>query len=480
MKNINFKFIGILLLVVLALGSCKKWIDPNVNISPDAPPEADISTILSYAEVNMAYNTVGGNDLARVTAIWMQYIAGMARQSRAEQNYLWYNSDDNNLWASNYSTTMADLKKIIEKADAKIAGAPADQTVGHVYKGIAEVLLANALGVTTDVWGDIPYSQAFQGSTNLQPGFDSQEKIYTTIQDMLTDAISNLRLTTSTAQRDFIYGGDAALWTEAAWALKARYALHLSKIDPANAYKNALAMIDSGAIASNADDLQFVFSGMPYSNPFFNFEYERGDVQMHSTLIDTLIGRQDPRLPAYADPSGPDFIGAGFGYTGDGSEIAWPGVAVAYEASPVQFITYTELLFIKAEAKLKIGTGTYPMSEVKNDLVAAVTASMDKWGVYDATYMTFYDAAIQAIPDAAVDVIFTEIMRQKWIAMYCQLEAYNDWRRTNNVIALTANPDGVKVEIPRRYPYPVDEVTYNSNTPVVADIWQRVWWDKAK
>ncbi|MCX6245673.1 MAG: SusD/RagB family nutrient-binding outer membrane lipoprotein [Bacteroidetes bacterium] len=479
MKKINFKFIGILLLVILALGSCKKWIDPNVNTYKDSPPDVDMSVLLAYAETNMAYNTIGGNDNARVVSMWMQYINGMARQSAIQQNYLLNNSDINNLWNSNYSTTMTDLVQIMNKADVKLA-LPAEASVGHVYKGIAEVLMANTLGVTTDVWGDIPYSESFLGFENLQPKFDSQQEIYITIQALLDDAIVHLRATSSSASRDLIYGGSASKWLAAAWAFKARYALHLSKVPGNTAYADALRFIDSGAIAANADDCDFVFTSMPYSNPFFNFEYERGDVQMHSTLIDTLKGRLDPRLGSYADPNGDgDFLGAPFNYAGSGAEISWPGVAVAYEASPVQFITNTEVLFIKAEALLKSGGS---MTNVKSTLVAAVTASMMKWDAFQAPYIAAYDAAIQAIPDAAVNVIFTEIMRQKWIAMYYQLEAFNDWRRTNNVIGLTPNPAGVKAEIPRRFPYSVDEQTYNTNTPVIPNspwqIWERVWWDQ--
>jgi hypothetical protein len=480
MKKINFKFIGILLLVILALGSCKKWIDPNVNTYKDSPPDVDMSVLLAYAETDMAYNTVGGNDMARVVSLWMQYMNGMARQSAIHQNYLLNNSDINNLWNTTYSTSMTDLVQIMNKADVKLGLAPSEQAVGHVYKGIAEVLMALDLGVTTDVWGDIPYSESFLGFDNLQPKFDTQQEIYVTIQKLLDDAIVHLRATSSKAGRDMIYSGSPTKWLAAAWALKARYALHLSKVPGNTAYADALRFIDSGAIASNAGDCDFIFYAMPYSNPFFNFEYERGDVQMHSTLIDTLKGRFDPRLPAYADPNGDgDFIGAGFDYAGSGAEISWPGMAVAYEDSPVQFITYTEILFIKAEALLKSG-GAIP--DVKTTLVAAVTASLEKWGVFDATYIAAYDAAIQAIPDAAVDVIFTEIMRQKWIAMYHQLESFNDWRRTNNVIGLTPNPNAVKVEIPRRFPYSVDEQTYNTNTPVLPNapyqIWERVWWDK--
>ena len=202
---------------------------------------------------------------------------------------------------------------------------------------------------------------------------------------------------------------------------------------------------------------------------------------MHSTLIDTLLFRQDPRIAVYADPNGDgNFKGANFDYSGDGSDISWPGSAVAYENSPVQFMTYVECLFIKAEGKLKTGA---PMADVKTALVAAVGASMDKWGVFNGTYMAAYDSAIQHIPDIAV---YPEIMRQKWIALYFQLESFNDWRRTDNVIGLTANfiPGAKKHEIPRRYPYSVDEQTYNSHTPVLPnnpyEIWDRVWWDPAK
>ena len=70
---------------------------------------------------------------------------------------------------------------------------------------------------------------------------------------------------------------------------------------------------------------------------------------------------------------------------------------------------------------------------------------------------------------------------QKWIALYNQAEAFNDWRRTNNVIGLSANPTTAaqKNEIPRHYPEAQTEVNYNPNTPKGIDLWTRVWWDVA-
>jgi len=105
---------------------------------------------------------------------------------------------------------------------------------------------------------------------------------------------------------------------------------------------------------------------------------------------------------------------------------------------------------------------------------------MDNGEFLIQTYMAIYKRIYPGYSDAATDLLFTEIMRQKWIALYFQIESYNDWRRTNKCYWIDSQPEGSKIEIPRRYPYSVDEVTYNSNTPVVADIWQRVWWDLAK
>jgi hypothetical protein len=199
---------------------------------------------------------------------------------------------------------------------------------------------------------------------------------------------------------------------------------------------------------------------------------------MHKTFIDMLNQRFDPRLAVYADPTGDGtFVGAGFSYGGDGSDVSWPGAAVAYEASSVQFITNAEVQFIKVECEFMTGVDE---ATVKADLVAAVGASMDNWGVFSEGYMAAYDSAM-AQPTVTGPALFHEIMVQKYIALYFQAESYNDWRRTENAMGLVPNDlsTAARNEIPRRYPYSVDEVTYNSNTPKITDIWERVWWDKA-
>lgn len=468
MKNINIKLIGLVFLMALALGSCKKWIDTGLNTNPDAPTDVPMSSILTGVQANMAYNTIGGNDMVRVTSLWMQYFQGTARQSQGTTNYILRDGDVNNQWVTNYTNTMMNLKTIMNKAAA---------SNNATYLGIAEVLMANSLGICTDVWGDIPYSAAFQGQTNLTPSFDNQQKVYESILALLDDAIVQLGSEGATAvDGDVMYGGEPALWLEAAHSLKARYILHLSKLD-ANAWANALAALQGG-ISSNDNDLEFqFFDASGNENPLYQFMTQRGDLTMHKVFVDTLwTKRQDPRTPMFATFTGDTlapYTGNGWDETAD--NVSLPGDAVAAASAVVPFVTYVETLFIKAECLYKTGA---PVDQVRQALIDAVTASMQKWNADYAVWMGFYTMYINI---AQGPPLLKEIMTQKWIALYNQAESYADWRRTDNIIGLQANPSqaAVRNEIPRRFPYPTSEKNYNPNTPAVSDIWQRVWWDTA-
>jgi hypothetical protein len=340
--------------------------------------------------------------------------------------------------------------------------------------------MANCLGITSDFWGSIPYSQAFQGSANLTPKFDTQEEIYNTIQNLLDSAVVNLQKSNpgyyDDIQGDMMYGGDKALWVKAAYAFKARYYLHLSKVKSSeDSYGKALLAL-TNAIGSNAEDLQQTFDDSS-PNPLWMFMYQRGDLSMHSYFVNLLnqhIPSVDPRLPVFASTSlvdsipyyGNDFGGEDWGASG-------PGSAVSSTTSPVPLITNVECLFIKTEAEFKTGIAE---GTVKTDLLAAVKASMDKHSVLDSEYMYKFDSVLQGMSG---DILFKEIMVQKYIALYYQAESFNDWRRTENVIGLVPNPTPPAAGrlIPRRYLYPTDEINYNPNTPVITNLYQRVWWD---
>jgi hypothetical protein len=106
------------------------------------------------------------------------------------------------------------------------------------YNAVANIMMAYSLQLTTDMFGDIPYDQAFLGSENFKPGYETQEQIYADIQQLLSDAIAVLGDATLIGDDvslpgpdDYVYSGDLEAWIAFAHALKARCYLHVVEVD---------------------------------------------------------------------------------------------------------------------------------------------------------------------------------------------------------------------------------------------------------
>ena len=455
----NFtKLIAILLVGIVFTTSCEnQWIDPELNVNPDAPADVPMEFLLPAIQANMGYD-LGGNTLMRTSNIWMQYFNGFNRQSLTEARYQVAPSDPNNVWNSSYSGTLMDCTKLLEKATE--ASAP------H-YSAVAKIHIAITLGNLTDFFNDIPYSDAFKGTEGvLSPTFDTQQEIYATIQTLLSEAISEFAQGNGgiALSGDMIYGGDATKWTQAAYSLKARYALNLS-LKNSTAAADALGFAASG-LTSYSDDTQVPFADDKKS-PLFQFMADRGDITMGANFLDMLNATSDPRTSFYATDEGDGFAG---GVAGSDIEagISLPGEYSASEASPVILMSFMETQFIIAEANFMNG-----------DLGAAavayntgVTASVLKVTGDDGSGDTWLSTNAA---ETTSTITLEKIMNAKYLAMYSQNQPYSDWRRTGFPV-LTLAIGAVKSEIPTRFPYAQDEITYNSNTPVVT-ILDRVWWD---
>lgn len=456
MKRIIF----IVLIINVLSVACKKWIDPEMNVDPNNPADVSMAQLIAPVEANLAY--VVGGEMVRYDCSWMQQLAGLQSQAYDVDVYNFSESDVTTPWSWNlYSPGMINLKILLNKAEA--TGSP------H-YAGVAKVLMAYHLGVTTDHWGDIPYSDALRGSENhYKSAYDTQEEIYASIFTMLNEAITDLNAATSLFSpdvEDIIYAGDLDKWKKTAYALKARYNLHLAKRKGSAAYSDALAAL-ANAYTSNNDDFVVVFgSAYNNSNPIYQSEQERpGYYSANSTYMNLLNSTGDPRRIAYFD-----------GNTGSVSGVPNPSAAVispAYSSanSPVSLISYSEIKFIEAEARYKINASDPLAADAYNE---GLKASLQREGVYgDGTWYNAHKV------DAA-SITLEKIMTQKYLSSFLQIETWTDWRRTGFPV-LTLATGAMINQIPRRYPYPDDERLYNGeNMPAGLTITDHVWWDVAK
>jgi hypothetical protein len=457
-KNMKNKFLiyflNLLLVVVFLTTSCKKWIDPEINIDPDNSQDVYAALTLPAAQGNLAY-IYGGFDYVGVTGMWIQYFEGLDRQAYGMYNYNMTSDDCDNFYGNLYSGVMEDCRKIIARTSATGAASP------HL-RGMAEVLQAVALGTAVAVWGDIPYTDAFKGDANLKPKFDTEESIYTAIQALLTTAITDLSVSgadfeenyIAAADQDMIYAGDLDLWIKAAYTLKARYELRLTRKAGKFSADNVLSNLNKG-IASMDEDFQLNFPGnYAYvdDNPLFMFSDNRyGYAINNSNFLDRLTSIDDPRFAVFDD--GDYYIG---------------GPALGYPGSPVLFTSYCEALFIKAECLWtkgdKIGAaGAY------ND---AVAASLEKWDVTDAAWL----ATNAAETDATITL--SKIMNAKYVAMFAQGESWSDYRRYQFAYPALTPPaenqtNGVQ---PSSYPYPTNEkISNGANVPTRGGIIAKLW-----
>lgn len=444
--------------ILLGLTSCQHELE-TFNENPNSPTEVSTpTTLLTGGEIGTIMNSTG--NLPRTLSLFTQHTNGNQFQSLDYTNYFLTETDVETDWANIYQAGV-NLNQIIKQFGAQ----------DPYYDGIARVLMAINIGYATDVWGDVPFSQAFQGINGLSPKYDSQEQVISQIQTYLDTAITDFSKPVSAnknipSSNDIFYGGDISKWRKLAYALKARYALRLTQRDgSAAAAQKALNYLQN-SFTSSSDNLVATFDGGNNQNLWYGFSNQRsGYMSMGKYFVDILKNNNDPRLTYFVglDNHNPS------GYSGSAPEDADTdaspfGSFFAGSASTSNIIfSYSEIKFIEAEAQFRLGNATSAQAALK----AAVSASLvDVTGSDNPTFANTASAA----------VTLQNIITQKYIALFTTIEPYNDWRRTGFPV-LTPNQNSQSKKIPLRLITPKSERTLNTNATVVGDLYAPVWWD---
>lgn len=458
---------------VFALGSlllsqtaCQTYIDINQN--PNQPLTVQESLLLAPLELAVANELMAG-DAARYTNHWTQMIA-VNQPPPNEGTYRQLNEDVNNQWFINYTTCLQNMRLLHDRAEANQS---------YNYSAIADILNAFTLAMTTDLWGDVPYSQAFQGSGNFRPTYDKQQDLYTTIDSLLDRAITsiNKKSARKPSGDDYYYKGDMDKWRRAAYTLKARYALHLIKAPGHSATAQAdlaLAALQNGMTA-NSDDMKMPYLGGAGEQNKQNQNFLPVSTQiMSQQAVDTLVLRKDPRLTKIIAPARETglYTGRSIGTQDLGSLEAYSVLGDFYgsASSDLYILTYAEALFLKAEATFYKSGATAAASIYQS----AVKANMSALGVSDADAATYLARRGNLTANNALRLIIEE----KVIANYLSPENYTDWRRTG--YPLLSKVQNALSDIPRRFLYPRSEQTTNPQSGQDAKLTDRVWWDVSK
>jgi hypothetical protein len=476
----------IFIAILFSVTGCKKFLD--VNKDPNNPTEAPEDLLLPPIITDIGTTVAGGtfsvqntSGIALINAYWMQQLS-LNQPLPQYESYKFTTGDAEYTWGQMYINILQNLKRLGDAAQAN---------QNHSYGVIAKVLTAYTLGVTTDMWGDVPFTEAFEGS---KPKYDKQQDLYVLIQKMLDDAIAENQLdpgNLTPGADDFLFGGDMDKWEQFAYALKARHYIHLTKAPGHTAAAQADLALGAleHAFTSSASDatLDIYSSDAGHESPWFkNTELAQGGVVLGATLVNFLIANSDPRLPIIANKgSQGTYLGRVstsavvpavgiYSTLGDFFGGANPNGSDAGASAPIAILPYSELQFIKAEATF-IKSGAAAAQPIYQQ---AIKDNMAKLGLdITSAPVTSYLAARGTLTNTNA---LQRIMEEKSIANLLSIENFNDWRRTGfPLLTIVADPEAGITTIPRKYQYSQQEISSNpqpENTN--AKITDRVWWDQ--
>lgn len=419
----------------------------EINVDPDRTEEAPLELLLPETTAQTMFNK--GTNPWRVAGIIMQQYVGTDAQQLAYNDYNLPENTFDNYWRFGlYAGSLKSAQVIIDAAAEEGA---------NFYAGVAKIIMANEYATGTSMFGDMPMSQALQGLDNLQPAYDNQQAIYERVQSLLDEAIVDLGNFNPAIEKnggDLIHGGDVTAWIQTAYALKARYAFHLTKRDANKASQDALDAI-ANAFTSAAGQPEFTFGTAQTDNwGLAKFGNDRPNtLGIDDRFAQLMMDRGDSRMALfmYGEPGAWDFYGE--------PEMVW-----AQNNSTIPLISYAELKFIEAEAIVRTGGSD-------EDATAALEAALyESFALVDLAPVSPADSAyIQsfAVLSGSMEEKIQKIVEEAYVSYYGYnfIQTWVNYRRTGYpdlTPSPTAepglDPSGI---IPERYLYPDTETQAN-------------------
>ncbi|MFZ2339715.1 MAG: SusD/RagB family nutrient-binding outer membrane lipoprotein [Bacteroidales bacterium] len=513
-----FCIAAILTMVALLNHGCTKDFE-EINTNPNDPgiEQASPNMLLTNAIESMTdrvHEIFLGHEMG---SCWVQHMAKV--QYPDEDRYVPRISVINNTWTSFYASSGYDVQTLLNLSEAS----------GNTsYKAVALILKSYITSVITDEFGDVPYSEAWQGSGEtsiLSPVYDRQDAIYTALLANLTTANELLTDDSPEIEGDILFDNDLMAWKKFANSLRLRLLLRRSdRVDPTADMTAIFGDPDTYPVfESNSESAALAYLGSaPNNHPINENRKTRDDHRVSKTLIDYLYVEApspDYRVVVFAElaPGAGDWVGLPNGmlaadaavYNGNGiANTSKIGTYFSKATAPGMLMSYAELLFIKAEAaKREFIPGGDAVAEVAyHDGIRASWEQFNADGTFTTKLATWRSTFLGWGMDPSADIFeyawqdfvdwggtydyvpanaLQQIAEQKWIAMFDQgLQAKFEWNRTGFPELTPAIAGQNNGKIPVRAYYPSDESGRNPTNLAAAiaaqgpdDLNTRVWWD---
>ena len=496
-------------LLAITFASCNKFGDMNVD--PTKSANLDPSIEVAYAQQKFS-GDVGVQErvgLIFTEPLVQQFAGGWANQYgqfyQRNQAYMAL------LWENNYA---ADVKNIVDAALRSRNGS------NQYLDAMARVTKVYVFARLTDLYGDIPYSQASAGFTqiNVAPAFDKQEDIYNDFFNQMDTAMNLFKTGKGNLQNDVFFNGDVSKWKKFTSSFRLRLALRIAKRNEAKAREEIQKAVADGVMTSN-DDICMTrhddnlnnyanYTGNGMSSALRQGGFPSG-YRVHNTFINQLKATNDPRLYVFVrnywdDQPGAtwetriditDSVRAQVGSFGVGlKDFVWddwkntititdPGagtISVANNSQKLQVakslmatnapffhLTYAETEFLLADAIVRLGLNIGATAE--EHYKAGLRAACKQLAFYPGSVPITDQEINQFIADNALQSgrELEQINTQLWLNYFLNgPEAYANVRRSGfpklpSGYRTDGYSDADTKEMPRRFEYPLSEKSLN-------------------
>lgn len=463
MKRI-FSIIAVVAGVMLT--SCEKWLDinENPNSANSTVPTPDLRLPSILAQFMDGYESAG----TRVALLTGQ----LATTGSTGNNFnftRWYSTAASVGWPYQawFVNTAVNIQPMIDKAK---------ESESYHYIGVGKILYAFGYLTLADIYGMIPYDEAFN-SAIMNPKYDDASLVYERALALIDEGIVELQKQQGAAgialaKGDFLYQGDVNKWIKLAYGIKARHLNHLSKTANFDAAKVLDAL--SKAPQTNAESAIYQYEDEAVSkvSNTHSLQYQNNNASRITKLyVDYILNKytgaptgsndmQDPRykllVPGqsvlkFNATTGSRYLDTVWSQAVDMASITSAGIA-STDTRYLQFrrqvaidttkdaigktsvfgtwytekgakgliLTNSEMKFIEAEVLLKQGNTTGALSAYK----AGIKAHIEIMGLKAEDYLSS-----TSVVQSASALTLSHIMIQKYIALSYSPELFSDVRR---------------------------------------------------
>ena len=478
------------------------------NINPNNSSTIEPGPLLTYSQFYTSNEGLAKRAQIGYCMMMVQQTASLERDEMAGDKYL-ETEMLGVFFTEIFSSSIKHIQELINKTKD-------DESLANSY-AVALIWKSYLFHRITDLYGDIPYSEAGNGfvTQNFYPGYDAQKDIYAGLVSDIEKGISILdHQNAPIVPGDIIYQGDIDKWKQFGNSLLLRLGMRMEKADPDFARSVVTKAIRNGVMQKTGDICMVQHSSAKPStvNPVGSVFKSHGlvnsgAVKISRTFMNHLLQTNDPRIRVYCAlpngnnnpmeqkglPNGYDILSI---YEGEPDYRSLADYSTLNPATLLQLdaptihMTYAEVELLKAEAILK----GWISGDAGESYQKAVRSSMEQQAYY-GTEGIIEETDIEAYLmqdlfgkaptlESKLNVLGNEF----WVATFLNgYESYANWRRTGYPVLFPVSFSGSpnKGSIPRRFTYPTEEYSVNPGNVKEAverqgadAVSTRIWWDK--